>query len=512
MADNKQMAKNMFGGGVQLLIPLIVNFFLNPYMVGKLGSEAYGFIGIAGEFTSYAYLLTIAISSMASRFIMIRMYEGDKKGASIYFNSIFAANTVISAFLVVVFSVIVVFLDKMLQIPENIVFDVKVTFAIVFACMISSVLSSTYNISYSIRNRVDLQSYVNAATNIIRAVVIVVTFILIGSKLYFTVLGSLLGTLIAIIISVTVTHKWYPELKLNVKLMKFKSAWEVFLAGIWNAIQQLGQILLGQVDLIICNVFIDPATTTLMSVAKVLPNTITSLVSAFVSVFIPTFTKLYAEKKSEELIFEINRSVKILGTIVSVPIAGLIAFGLPFYTLWQPSLEGHYTSLQILSILSIGTYVVSGSINALYSVFTITNKVKTNALVLLGTGVLNTLGAIIAFIVFPSLRGNIKGSFIIVGINMTLGIIRNLVFTPLYAAHCLKVRKTAFYFSIFKTIITEIVLTSAFYLVTKLVVIDSWIKLLSTSGICAVVGYAAALLLLLDKYERKIVKRIFLKK
>ena len=59
-----------------------INFFLSPYIISNVGMDAYGFVTLANNFVMYASLITIALNSMASRFITVELYRNNKEEAN----------------------------------------------------------------------------------------------------------------------------------------------------------------------------------------------------------------------------------------------------------------------------------------------------------------------------------------------------------------------------------------------------------------------------------------------
>ena len=76
---NRQLAINMIASLSTFAVGLGVRFFLTPYIVGTLGREAYGFIGLSADILSYTGLVTIALNSMAGRFVTIKYAAGNCK-------------------------------------------------------------------------------------------------------------------------------------------------------------------------------------------------------------------------------------------------------------------------------------------------------------------------------------------------------------------------------------------------------------------------------------------------
>ena len=78
VSENKRLFINLVSSIVALIVNMGISFFLSPYIINNVGAEAYGFVSLANNFVNYASLLTIALNSMAGRFIAIKIHQGDK--------------------------------------------------------------------------------------------------------------------------------------------------------------------------------------------------------------------------------------------------------------------------------------------------------------------------------------------------------------------------------------------------------------------------------------------------
>ena len=70
---------NFVGNLLGFLVTYSISFFLSPYIVGMLGESAYGFVSLATSFTNYITLATVALNSLASRFISIAIFNNEKR-------------------------------------------------------------------------------------------------------------------------------------------------------------------------------------------------------------------------------------------------------------------------------------------------------------------------------------------------------------------------------------------------------------------------------------------------
>jgi O-antigen/teichoic acid export membrane protein len=203
------------------------------------------------------------------------------------------------------------------------------------------------------------------------------------------------------------------------------------------------------------------------------------------------------KKKQDELLDNINKSIKFMGLIITIPIAFLIIFGDAFFRLWVPGENA--SKLYLLSNLTIIPMIVTGSINTIFDVYTVTNKLKIPALVLLITGIINTA------VVFILLKTTNLGILSIPITSFVIGLLRNLIFTPIYAARCLEVKWNTFYKAIARGCICALTMMVLCYIARYNFNINSWIKLIITGGICSIGSLAINLFIVFKKDERKVI-------
>jgi O-antigen/teichoic acid export membrane protein len=91
VSENKKTAINLISSIITMGISIAINFFLSPYIVRHLGTEANGFTQLANNFVLYATLITIALNSMAGRFIAIEYHRGKPKEAKAYIHLLLLA-------------------------------------------------------------------------------------------------------------------------------------------------------------------------------------------------------------------------------------------------------------------------------------------------------------------------------------------------------------------------------------------------------------------------------------
>lgn len=170
------MTVNMLAAVVSFIINTGINFILTPILVRELGSDTYGFIGLANNFVQYATIVTVALNSMSGRFISIEYNKGNVEKASKYFSSVLIADMIIAAVMLLASAVIVLNLELMLQIPKGLENAVKLTFAITFLTFIISIITAIFTTAAFVKNRLYLNSIRDIISNAIKVFIIFLLF------------------------------------------------------------------------------------------------------------------------------------------------------------------------------------------------------------------------------------------------------------------------------------------------------------------------------------------------
>lgn len=498
--SGKSVALNIIANIISFGISLIISFFLTPYITRVVGIEAYGIVGLANSFTSYITIITTAINSMASRFITIEFHRKNYKKANVYFSSVLVANIVMSL-LILAPAIWLISNIQILNISDNLLTDAKITFIIILISFIVNLIGSLYGVVLYAKNIIWKGSFRTAESNAIRIALIFIFFGVFTGKIFYVVLASFLSGLYVLFFNVYYTKKYMPELKIKKDYFSFVAIKQLISVGIWNSITRISQVLLDGLDLLFSNLFIDGTMTGNISLAKTIPSLYTSVVAMFSDSFYPTFLKFYSMNDHKSLISEIKNSITILSTISGVAMSFIIVNSKEFYQLWVPGCDAGL--LQNITILSSGTVLISGCIYSLFSVFSLTNKIKQNSIALIITGVLS------AITTFVSLKFVNLGVYAIVGVSSIFGIIRNLTFTPIFAAKCLNLKKWTFYPTILKNLLNIVFLIFIDYLIKKLLPINSWLIFLVNGVIDAVLGFVVTFILIFNRNQKmQIIKKI----
>lgn len=501
---SKQISFNLFASLIAFGVSICISLFVTPVVVEKLGNEAYGFVSLANSFVSYASLFTVALNSMESRFVSIHIFRNDYEGANKYFTSVFFANVLIAAIMLPFMIVGVSRLENLVEIPTALIDDAKVTFAIVFIQFLVEILTSRFEIATFVTNKLNLYYINQVIASLVRVLVIVIGFRFVSVKIVFLVLGAFLGKLYIVNRNIHYTKTFIPELKVRKTYFDKKCIVEVASSGVWNLVSKLSAILLDGLDLLIANIFISASAMGSLSLSKTVPVLFISLRGTLDYPFTPPMTECYAKGDIEGTIKYARMGNKLLGIFMIAPMAVFLVYGKSFFSLWVPSQDANL--LEILSLLSIISLIAGSCINSIFTVFTITNHVKVNSLVILATGVGTTLT------VFILLKTTTLGVYAIAGVSSVFSLLRNFIFTPIYGAHCLNVKWNTFYHEIITGIICLVINSAIGYALKLRLHGDTWITFILSCACMGLICVFVNIFVVLSKNDRRMLVSLIRRK
>ena len=492
---------------VTFVINIAINFFLTPYITEHVGKEVYGFVNLAFQTTGYVTIFTTALNAMVGRYITISLSKKDYTSAKMYFSSVIVANTIISLILVVPSVIAILYLDKWLQIPTQYVADVKLLWVFIFIDFLLSLCTNCFGVAPYASNRLDLSAKRSMESTVIRAVILIICFAFLPANVWYVGLTKFICGFWIIVTNIHYTKTLIPELKFDKLLVKLEAVVELIKVGIWNSVQQLSAILINGCDMLITNIYIDAASMTLMSFAKTIPNYLMSIIGIVSGSFGPQMTILYGQGDMDNFVKYVKSAIKVCGFICSVPILGFVVFGTSFFELWLPALNaGEINTVQILSVMILAQTIFDVYIYPLYTVNSITCRLRIPVLVSLGIGVLNIIGSI-ALCNFTDL-----GVYAIQIVSSVLLTLRVFCFAPIYAAYILKQKWWTFYAPLLRGMLSSVIVLAVFMVIEVNVTIGSWLMLIVWAVVAGAIGYVINYIIVLNKNERQMVADLIKKK
>ena len=150
---------------------------------------------------------------MAGRFISIRIQKKDFENAKKYYTSVFVANIVIAVAVSVPAMLVVIFLDRIVNIRESLVRDVQILWSGLFINFIVGLIAAAFGALLFAANRIDVQSKRNAESYVIKAVILWGMFSLFFPKVWYIGLATLICGLYAMFMDMHYARKFYPDIR-----------------------------------------------------------------------------------------------------------------------------------------------------------------------------------------------------------------------------------------------------------------------------------------------------------
>ena len=478
--NNKRLIQTMLSSGLAVLIGYAINFTVTPYITENLGVDVYGFVSLANTFTSYAGIVTLALTAFVVRYISVAYHENDMKTAGEYYSSSIFACTMLTAILFVICLVIVANLQVFLKIPTEIVDSVKVLFLIVFLNFSIVTMTTPFGTSAYIKNRLDITGYIRSFSKIIEAAVIVLLFLVFAPKVWFVAVGAVVASLITLLLSCTLTKKLTPELRFSKDCVCLAKIKNLFKNGLWSSVNQLGNVLNSGLDLLVANLMLSPIQTGQIAVAKTIGTIFATLFQTISQPFEPILLKSYAQGDKNEFFQSIRKAMLICGFFGAVAFAGFFALGKVYYTLWMPSQDAKL--LHKLTVLTIFNYITDSILRPVYYINTLTVKNKIPCYVTIVGGLLNVV------FMFILIQYTELGVYAVVLTTAVIMVGINLFFNPVYAAQCIQIKASSFYLILVRHILACMVMCFVFRLIAMWIQPMSWLALVFGAGIMVMVG------------------------
>ncbi|RZK26556.1 MAG: hypothetical protein EOO43_02465 [Flavobacterium sp.] len=500
--DKRRFIINLVSNFFSALSGVGISFFLTPYIVEHLGKEAYGFYPLSNNFVMYAGIITTALNSMSARYITISLEKKDMREVNTYFNSVLFGNILISLGFIIVSAVFCFFIDQILDIPGNLLYDVRLLFIFIFVSLIINVSSAVFSVTAFAMNRFDKLAVINIISNVLKLAIIILLFYLFVPRIYF----------LGVVTAVTAAYMFFANYRLTKKLLpEIQISWSFFSrgalsiivgSGIWNSVLAMSNVINTQLDLLIANHFFKASGMGFLSLTKFIPNAIYILLGIIVPIFLPEMLKAYAQNDMQRLKSTLDLSFKAIFLVVLVPLSVFFVYGDAFFKLWLPTQD--HNALHILSVITLVPFIVHGTIETVYHVFVITNKLKIASFWGIFISLLNFV-LVILLCLYSSL-----GIYSIPVAALISGVFSHLTFTPLYAAYCLQESRWYFFIKIIKGLGGFILLIAVTYGWRKLdlISVNSWPKFVLNS---VVIGIVLLIITLFMRFDRSTINGMYAK-
>lgn len=492
---SKSTIKSIVIMGLSSVIGYLMTMFLTSYITENVGIEAYGFVSIAKTFVDYGGILTIALTSFTVRYITISYHKNDLKEANSYYVSSINAGIFLCFFLMIVFLCLVFNLEYLINIPTSLIHSVRILFLVVFAAFIAQTLSTPFSAAFYIRDRLDISGIIKIISYLVEIIILIVLFSFFMPSVVFVGVGLLVASLTVLIGTYIFNRKLIPDFRYNIKLHSNQKIVIILKNGLWNSVNQLGNVLNSGLDLLVSNAMLTGVQTGQIAVAKSIGAIFSTLSGVIFQPLQPELLRTFSEGVNNDFLNQIKKSMKLCGFFGSLAFSGFFSIGLLFYKLWLPAQDSNL--LHILTLLTVFTYIMDIFLQPIYYVSTLTVRNKIPCFITISGGLFNVLGMYL-LIKYTGLG--------VYSVPITTAVIMfciNFFFNPIYACWCLKIEKFYFYPLILRHLFASVMMCVAFKIISLLLAPSGWAGLIISALIMSIFGIFIYVLITFKKTERR---------
>ncbi|TXF69052.1 MATE family efflux transporter [Bacillus subtilis] len=484
------------------LLSVFLSVWLTPFIVKTLGVEAFGFVHLTQNVINYFSIITVALSSVVVRFFSVAAHRGEREKANAYISNYLAASVLISLLLLLPLAGSAFFVDRVMNVPQALLADVRVSILIGSLLFILTFLTAGFGAAPFYANRLYITSSIQAVQMLVRVLSVLLLFACFAPKIWQIQLAALAGAVIASVLSFYFFKKLIPWFSFRMKDLSFRTSKELFQAGAWSSVNQIGVLLFLQIDLLTANLMLGASASGKYAAIIQFPLLLRSLAGTVASLFAPIMTSYYSKGDMDGLMNYANKAVRLNGLLLALPAALLGGLAGPFLTIW---LGPSFSSIAPLLFIHAGYLVISLAFMPLFYIWTAFNQQKTPAIVTLLLGAVNVVLAVT--LSGPAHLG-LYGITLAGAISL---ILKNAVFTPLFVSRITGCKKHVFFKGIIGPLSAAVFAWTVCKAMQFVVKIDGWTSLIATGVTVSFCYTVFAFMLVCTKEERQLVLKRFRK-
>ena len=480
--------------GVAYMVNYLITLVLTPYVTDNIGTDAYGFVSLAKNIAQYATYVTMALNSLAGRYISIEYHRDNKEKSNIYFSSTFFGDVFLASLLFAASLVLIAFIDRVFNVPAGLVNDIRFLFLFVFMKFWLVTVFSVYGVGAYVANKLDITGIFKGVSYCVEAVTLIVLFGCFKPNVAYVGIGLLFSSAVTVLSDFWITRKYTGDLKVRKSNFRMESVKTLVMGGIWSSVTQLGNFLHNGLDLAICNLMLTPLAMGQLAIAQSIDLIFKSLISIVSHAFQPNLLRIYAKDDKKGLLKEFRLAMNMSALLTNLAFAGFTALGMAYYRLWIPHQD--ISLIYKLTVICVSTCISSGIIFPLYYIYSLTAKKMVSSLITIISGAMNVIS------MYFLIKYTGLGIYAVVWTTAVLMVLANFIAHPLYMTRLLKVHWTTFYPTILRNLASCGAMIVVFRLMARIYMPSSWLLL----GVCillyCVVGAVLHLLIVFDRKDR----------
>ncbi len=332
-----QIAKNLATNYIGNFLGMALGFFVTPFLINKLGKEAFGITILAESIISFFQIFAFSVRIALSRYTTIALSKNQKKDFIEYLSTGRRILYIVMLLGLVPGIIVSLSFPSLFNVPVQFHQQSRVLFLLItiaFSLTIPNIVF--WSVLYA-RQRYDLLNVSNFGGVILRVVFIFILFSFLPSS-YVNIVTYGFVYLSMTWIQNYLVYRWsihlMPDLEIKSRNSNPAKVKEILSFSSYASLGNLGAVAHESVMNIIVNVFLGPIYNTIYSVSIRIPNMMKRLFLEPSWSLTPTFTDLAAKKDQGRLEMLFTMYLKLINLII-FPLSLIIIFlSHPIISLW----------------------------------------------------------------------------------------------------------------------------------------------------------------------------------
>ena len=422
----KRLLPNIASNVMALGFGVLVALWQTPYLMAWLGVEAYGQIYVLKYVADYAFLLTFAITSTVYRFVSLEINRDDDAAARRYFSSAFFVLLLIGLSLITLAILLRTTVSGWIKTPVGLEAEVGGLLVLMMVSAASVTAAAPFMSIPLAQHRFDRINLLRILGLSLQVSLLIALFTKLPARLTHVGWAYAIKELSIFAGLIVLARSLAPRLRPRWRDIEWRAICDMAGMSFWSIVDRLGFLLYFSIDLIIITRYLGPASCGRYAPVAQMALMLSMLVFAIVNVFWPIAYEHIAKDRIDALVRHIQRTTKYVGLLLALPVGIVCGLAAPILTTW---LGDEWAREASVVILLIAPLALNFSVRHLFSLTHAMNRVKIPALIMLTGGVLNL---VLSVLLVQHTQLGVYGVALATGVALTL---RNILATPIYAAH-----------------------------------------------------------------------------
>lgn len=310
MRDESRVITNALLSYGSRAIAGVVGILMVPYLIGQLGEERYGTIGLATSLLTLVLLVELGIRPAASRQFSRFLYSGESRRANELASTSLAIYAGLALLVVVVMSGAARPFLAAMQLPAELVPETRWVLVAIAVALGVSLLQAPFEAALASQLRYDVTQYCQALGAVFRAAFIVALFSTLEPALIVWAAAALVWALISLAVHGAQAHRHCPSLELRRRLVSRRGVRDLAGIGAYAAVIRAAQWGVEHSGPLIISAWLGPQAVASYTPAIVLVLSLQPLSQAFLGQLTPVVTRAHTEGDPERIRRVLTRSTR----------------------------------------------------------------------------------------------------------------------------------------------------------------------------------------------------------